>query len=189
VRTVDVFLAASKRASLAPLPAYFLSLPEIDYPHDPGQYRAQHAGTGAEEIRMDIRKITDELSVSPQIHVADVVDIAVAGFRAVICNRPDGESADQPSSDDVAIAVRAAGLEWRMLPVTQVTPADVNAFGKLLAELPKPVLAYCRSGTRCTALWSLSEVDKRPTPDILARTRAAGYDMSVLVQRAAGPRV
>jgi sulfide:quinone oxidoreductase len=137
---------------------------------------------------MNIRKITDELSVSPQISVSDVAGIAVAGFRAVICNRPDGESADQPPSDDVAAAVKASGMEWRMQPVSQVNRADVDAFGKLLAELPKPVLAFCRSGTRCTALWSLSEVDKRPVEDILARTRAAGYDMAALVQRAAGPR-
>jgi sulfide:quinone oxidoreductase len=137
---------------------------------------------------MNIRQITDEISVSPQISVSDVAGIAAAGFRAVICNRPDGEAADQPLSDDVAIAVKASGMEWRMLPVTQIGRADVDAFDKLLAELPKPVLAFCRSGTRCTALWSLSEIDKRPVEDILARTRAAGYDMSALVQRAAGPR-
>ena len=137
---------------------------------------------------MDIRKITDDFSVSPQIGVADAPVIAAAGFRTVICNRPDGESADQPASADVAAAVKAAGMEWRMLPVTQLSRSDVDAFGKLLAELPKPVLAFCRSGTRCTTLWSLTEVDKRPVEDILARTRAAGYDMSALMQRAAGPR-
>jgi sulfide:quinone oxidoreductase len=137
---------------------------------------------------MDIRKITDDFSVAPQIRVADVAAIAAAGFHAVICNRPDGESADQARSEDVAAAVTASGMEWRMLPVTQVSRADVDAFGRLLAELPKPVLAFCRSGTRCTALWSLAEIDKRPVQDILARTRAAGYDMSALVQRAAVPR-
>jgi sulfide:quinone oxidoreductase len=137
---------------------------------------------------MDIRKITDDFSVAPQIRVGDVSAIAAAGFRAVICNRPDGESADQPRSDDVAAAVTASGMEWRMLPVSQISGTDVDAFSKLLAELPKPVLAFCRSGTRCTALWSLAEIDKRPVPDILARTRAAGYDMAALVQRAAGPR-
>jgi sulfide:quinone oxidoreductase len=137
---------------------------------------------------MDIRKITDDFSVAPQIRVADVSAIAAAGFRAVICNRPDGEAADQPRSDDVAAAVTASGMEWRMLPVTQISRADVEAFDKLLTELPKPVLAFCRSGTRCTTLWSLSEIDRRPVQDILARTRAAGYDMAALVQRAAGPR-
>jgi sulfide:quinone oxidoreductase len=131
---------------------------------------------------MDIRKITDDFSVAPQIRVGDVSAIAAAGFRAVICNRPDGESADQPRSDDVAAAVTASGMEWRMLPVTQISRADVDTFGKLLAELPKPVLAYCRSGTRCTTLWSLSEIDKRPVDDILTRTRAAGYNMAALLQ-------
>jgi sulfide:quinone oxidoreductase len=137
---------------------------------------------------MDIRKITEELSVSTQISVSDVAAIAAAGFRAVICNRPDGESADQPLSDDVAAAVKASGMEWRMQPVSQITRADASAFASLLAELPKPALAFCRSGTRCATLWSLSEIDSRPLQDILARTRAAGYDMSALVQRAAGPR-
>jgi sulfide:quinone oxidoreductase len=137
---------------------------------------------------MDIRKITEELSVSTQIRVSDVAAIAAAGFRAVICNRPDGEGADQPLSDDVAAAVKASGMEWRMQPVRQVTRAEAGVFAALLAELPKPVLAFCRSGTRCATLWSLSEIDSRPVQDILARTRAAGYDMSALVQRPAGPR-
>ena len=137
---------------------------------------------------MNARKITDEFSVSPQIGVSDVADIAAAGFRAVICNRPDGEAPDQPLSDEVAAAVKASDMEWRMQPVSQVSLADADTFGKLLAELPKPVLAFCRTGTRCTALWSLSEIDKRPADDILARTRAAGYDMAALVQRATGLR-
>jgi sulfide:quinone oxidoreductase len=144
--------------------------------------------TRIKETRMDIRKITDDFSVAPQIRVTDVSTIAAAGFRAVICNRPDGEAADQPRSDDVAAAVTASGMAWRMLPVTQISRADVEAFDKLLTELPKPVLAFCRSGTRCTTLWSLREIDKRPVQDILERTRAAGYDMAALVQRAAGPR-
>lgn len=135
---------------------------------------------------MDVHRITDDFAVAPQIREDDVSAIAAAGFRAVICNRPDGESADQPHSDGVAAAVTASGMEWRMLPVSQINRADVEAFGKLLEELPKPVLAFCRSGTRCTSLWTLAEINKRPVQDILALTRAAGYDMAALVQRAAG---
>jgi sulfide:quinone oxidoreductase len=146
-----------------------------------------HAGC-TKETRMNARKITDELSVSPQISASDIADIAAIGFRSVICNRPDGEASDQPLSHDVAAAVKASGMEWRMQPVSQVSLAEAEAFGKLLAELPKPVLAFCRTGTRCAALWSLSEIDKRPADDILARTRAAGYDMAALVQRATGLR-
>ena len=138
---------------------------------------------------MDIREITEELSVAPQIHAADVTAIATAGFRAVICNRPDGESSDQPCCQDIEAAVRAAGMEWRMQPVRSgsLTQADAAAFGALMAELPKPVLAYCRSGTRCAALWCLSQADKRPIPEILEHARAAGYDMAAVMERALGP--
>jgi sulfide:quinone oxidoreductase len=138
---------------------------------------------------MDIRKITDELSVAPQIGAQDVAAIAAAGFRAVICNRPDGESSDQPCCVEIETAVIASGLAWRSQPVRSggVTLEDAAAFGALMAELPKPVLAYCRSGTRCAALWSLWQAGERPLPDILARTHAAGYDMTAVMQRALGP--
>jgi sulfide:quinone oxidoreductase len=140
---------------------------------------------------MDIRQITEELAVAPQILAADIPAIAAAGFRAVICNRPDGESSDQPCCEDIESAVKAAGLAWRMQPVRSggVTQADADAFGALLAELPKPILAYCRSGTRCASLWSLSEAGKRPLPEILARAQEAGYDMTAVMQRAIGSGV
>jgi len=137
---------------------------------------------------MDIRKITEELSVAPQIRSHDVSNIAAAGFRAVICNRPDGESSDQPCCKDIEAAVKAAGLVWCMQPVRSggVTQADAEAFGTLMSELPKPVLAYCRSGTRCATLWCLSQTGKRSLPDILERARSAGYDMAAVMERAVG---
>lgn len=136
---------------------------------------------------MDIRRITDEFSVAPQIAAQDVPAIAAAGFRAVICNRPDGEASEQPCCQEIEDAVTAAGLAWRSQPVRTggVTLEDAEAFAALMDELPKPVLAYCRSGTRCATLWSLSQAGKRPLPDILARTQAAGYDMTA-VMRAGG---
>lgn len=138
---------------------------------------------------MDARKITDELSVAPQIGAQDVPAIAAAGFRAVICNRPDGEASDQPCCEEIEAAVKAAGLAWRSQPVQSggVTSRDADAFAALMQELPKPVLAYCRTGTRCAALWSLSQAGRRPLTDILARTQAAGYDMTAVMTRALGP--
>jgi sulfide:quinone oxidoreductase len=138
---------------------------------------------------MDIRKITEELSVAPQIHADEISAIAAAGFRAIICNRPDGESSDQPCCDDIEAAVKASGLAWRAQPVRSggVSLEDAAAFAALLAELPKPVLAYCRSGTRCATLWCLSQAGKRPLTDILVRAQSAGYDMTAIMQRAFAP--
>jgi sulfide:quinone oxidoreductase len=138
---------------------------------------------------MDIRKITDEISVAPQIRAEDVPAIAAAGFRAILCNRPDGEASDQPCCEDIATATIASGLAWRAQPVRSggVTLQDAQAFAALMAELPKPVLAYCRTGTRCAALWCLSQAGHRPLSDILSRTQAAGYDMKDVMARAFGP--
>ena len=132
-----------------------------------------------------IKKLTDELSVSPQIAPTDVAEIAARGFRSIISNRPDGEGADQPSYVEIQKAARELGLATAYVPVStgKVSASDVETFKSALAELPKPVLAYCRSGTRCATLWSLAEAGERPLADILERTQHAGYDMSGVASR------
>lgn len=134
---------------------------------------------------MDVKPISDRLWVSPQISPADLATLKAEGFRAVICNRPDGEGADQPTFEEIEAAAKAEGIEARYLPVTSgmVRDEDAAAFGKALAELPGPVLAYCRSGTRSATLWSLAEAATRPLPEILAKTKAAGYDMNGVARR------
>jgi sulfide:quinone oxidoreductase len=134
---------------------------------------------------MQLNKVTDALSVSPQISAADVAAIRDAGFRAIICNRPDGEGADQPNFEEIEAAAKALGLEARYQPITSgmVRDEDADAFGQALMELPGPVLAYCRTGTRSATLWSLSQAKSRPVPEILAATKAAGYDMAGVARR------
>ncbi len=136
---------------------------------------------------MDHKAISDALSVAPQITVADVAEARALGFRAILCNRPDGEGADQPSFEEIEAAARAVGIEARYQPVVSgmVRDEDAQAFGAALRELPGPVLAYCRTGTRSATLWSLSEAKTRPLPEILAATKAAGYDMNGVARRIA----
>ena len=134
---------------------------------------------------MDLRRLTDELSVAPQITVDDVVEIAAQGFRSIVCNRPDGEFGDQTEFAAIEAAAHAAGLEIVAQPVISSAMQDADAvrFGEIVDGLPKPVLAYCRSGTRCTALWSLSQARKRPTDEILQTAASAGYDLRGLAPR------
>lgn len=137
---------------------------------------------------MDIKKINSGLSVSPQIEIAELAEIAKLGFRSVICNRPDGEGADQPTFPEIEKKARAAGLQARYIPITpgKVQDDDATKFSDALTELPGPVLAYCRTGTRSATLWSLGEGAKgTPVPDILSATKAAGYDMSGVARRIA----
>ena len=134
---------------------------------------------------MDAKKITDQISVAPQITAEDVRAIAAQGFRAIICNRPDGEGADQPAFDEIERAAKEEGLTCRYMPVVsgKVMDEDAATFGTALMELPGPVLAYCRTGTRSATLWSLSKAGDMPTSDILAATKSAGYDMAGVVRR------
>ena len=104
---------------------------------------------------MNSQKVTDDFTVSPQILPDDVHDIALAGFKSIICNRPDGESADQTPYRDIEAKAKAAGLEFRYIPVVSgaMTQEDVNAMASALGGLPVPVFAYCRSGARCGVLY------------------------------------
>ncbi|MDM7457909.1 MAG: TIGR01244 family sulfur transferase [Paracoccus sp. (in: a-proteobacteria)] len=136
---------------------------------------------------MNHKKISPVLSVSEQITPQDVATARDAGFRAIICNRPDGEGPDQPGFHEIETAAKAAGLEARYIPVVggMVSEADIAAFDAALRELPGPVLAYCRTGTRSATLWSLAQADHMPLPEILGATGAAGYDMGGVVRRIA----
>lgn len=142
------------------------------------------------EIRgknMNLKKLTDKVTVSPQITAEDITAIKAAGFRAIICNRPDGEGADQPSFGEIEAAAKAAGIEARYVPVQSgmVKDDDVAAFAEAMGQMQRPVLAYCRTGTRSATLWSFHESQKRPMPEILAATKAAGYDMNGVARRIA----
>lgn len=133
------------------------------------------------------KKLTDHVSVSEQIKEADLARLAAQGFKSIICNRPDGEGADQPLFAEIETAARAAGMAARYVPVTagKVTDEDAVSFGAALDTLPKPILAYCRTGTRSTTLWALNEAGKRPAAEIMKIAEVAGFDVSGVMSRVA----
>lgn len=136
---------------------------------------------------MHLKPLSASLSVSPQIAPSDAAAIASAGFKSIICNRPDGEGADQPLYAEVEKAASAAGLNARYVPVVtgKVSEADAAAFKTAIEELPKPVLAYCRSGTRSATLWALAESGRLRPSEIVDKARAAGFDVSGVMHRVA----
>ncbi|WP_175765583.1 bifunctional protein tyrosine phosphatase family protein/NAD(P)/FAD-dependent oxidoreductase [Burkholderia ambifaria] len=136
---------------------------------------------------MIIRPLTDLLSVSPQIAATDLPALQAAGIRAIVCNRPDGEGADQPTVAEIRAAAAPFGIAVHYLPVDtgKVTDDQAAQFGALVTTLAGPVLAYCRSGTRSATLWALSRAGRRPAGDIVAIAAAAGYDLGALAPRLA----
>lgn len=129
---------------------------------------------------MDTRPITPRYWVAPQLTVEDMPAIAAAGFTTVICNRPDSEVAPDLQSGAIGAAARAAGLRFEVLELTQqtLTPENARRQRALIEGADGNVLAYCRSGTRCSVIWALGQLGDMPVDEILSRTAAAGYDLS-----------
>ncbi len=109
---------------------------------------------------LSTRAIAADVCVAPQLRPESMVEVARAGFRSVVNNRPDFEEGpQQPTSAQIEAAARAAGLEYRHLPVGPAyqSPEDAAAMARLLAELPRPLLMFCRSGTRSDKLYRLAQ--------------------------------
>ncbi|MCK2147654.1 TIGR01244 family sulfur transferase [Marinobacter alexandrii] len=136
---------------------------------------------------MDIRKIDDTISVAPQITANDVAEIARLGYRTLVANRPDQEEFGQPAMADIEAAAQEHGLSWVFMPVESgnITDEDIDQFAPMIREADKPVLAFCRSGTRCTVLWALSAARDTPSQEIVSKARNAGYDIRGLAPRIA----
>ena len=102
-----------------------------------------------------MRQIGAGLYVAAQLTPAAMADAAQAGFKSVVNNRPDFEhGGDQPTHASIEAAALAAGLVYRFLPVDggYQSPDEIAQMARLLTELPRPLLAFCRSGARSTRL-------------------------------------
>lgn len=130
----------------------------------------------------DIRQVTDYFSVAPQISEADIDEIAAAGFKTVIANRPDGEGGvDQPRMGSIRARAEEKGLTFVALPFSGApTPEIIERMQSILAEAPAPALAYCRTGTRSITAWALTHGGQGQSDEIIDAAAAAGYDLSGL---------
>ncbi|MEM1286985.1 MAG: TIGR01244 family sulfur transferase [Pseudomonadota bacterium] len=129
---------------------------------------------------MDIRNVTENFSVSPQITESDVAKLAEAGFDTIICNRPDDEDYGQAGFAAIERAAKDAGLACHHVPVESglFGPQHVAEMKSILEQSSGKVLAYCRSGTRSIMLWAFQEVNKRPRDEVVQIAANAGYDLS-----------
>lgn len=123
------------------------------------------------------------IAVAGQLAEADFKAIAAAGYRTIVNNRPDGEDANQLTSEAARLLARRHGMAYHHLPLRgfETTDADkVAAFEALAAAVEGPVLYYCRSGTRCTLLWAQIAVRRLGVAKVMDIAARGGYDVSVI---------
>ncbi|MGC9421824.1 MULTISPECIES: TIGR01244 family sulfur transferase [Vibrio] len=129
--------------------------------------------------------LTDQVAVAPQISPIDMQDIARLGFKSVINNRPDEEEVGQPLNRKIEQEARKYQLNYYHQPVIsgQITAQQVEMFTDLLAQCPKPVLAFCRTGTRCCMLWCMSSEDEMTLAERVAYAKEKGFNFSSLLEK------
>ncbi|MGQ0590721.1 MAG: TIGR01244 family sulfur transferase [Sphingosinicella sp.] len=128
-----------------------------------------------------MRRLEEGVFVAGQIRPEDVPGFAAQGVRLIVNNRPGGEEPGQPTGAEIEAAASAAGVGYRFIPVSHLTPEAVAAMGAALEEADGPVLAFCRSGTRSTYLWALARARRGADADTLIQQAArAGYDLAAL---------
>lgn len=128
--------------------------------------------------------VTEYLSVASQIAPDDIQAIADGGYRTIINNRPDGEEPGQPAADEAKRQAESLGLDYFYLPVTAatLTPARIDEFEGLLNSARGPVLAHCRSGTRCYLLWAAVQLKNggASAGELIERGNDLGFEISAL---------
>lgn len=131
---------------------------------------------------MDIRALTPDYAVSPQIELSDLPAIKAAGYAVVIDNRPDGEIPPHLHSAAMQAAAEALGLRFIVNPVIggMLTMDNVTAQRAAITAAPGPILAYCASGNRSSVVWALALAGTRPVDDLVGIPAKFGYQLDHL---------
>ncbi|HEX8640160.1 MAG TPA: TIGR01244 family sulfur transferase [Allosphingosinicella sp.] len=132
-----------------------------------------------------MKALDDRVLVAGQIRPGDMAAIAAAGVTLVVNNRPDGEEPGQPPAADIEAAARAAGLDYRFIPIAGGLQAEaVEATAQALEAADGKSLLFCGSGTRSTYLWALARARRgADAGPLLSAAAAAGYDLRPLLPR------
>ena len=134
---------------------------------------------------MNLKPLSPEISVTPQIEIAEVADLAARGFRSIIGNRPEGEGPDQPAWSSLVAEAERHGMSARQIPVVpgHIGADDVKRFAEALRDLPTPIAAFCRTGTRSAMLWALANPDGLRVDERIAVAAAQDFDLAPLRER------
>lgn len=129
--------------------------------------------------KMDIRALTPNYAVSPQIDLADLPAIKAAGFTTVIDNRPDGEIPAHLHTPHMKAAAEALGLTFVANPVIggALTMDNLDVQRQAMAAATGPVFAYCASGNRCSVVWALMNAGQKPTDELIGTPAQYGYNL------------
>ena len=126
------------------------------------------------------RQLDDKTLVNGQISPEDIGELKALGVTLIVNNRPDGEDVGQPESEDIEAAARAAGIDYRHIPIARgMGPSDVEAMREAIHSASDgKMFAFCRSGNRSTLAWAIAKSeDGVPSEELHRQANQAGFDL------------
>ena len=126
------------------------------------------------------RQLDERTLVNGQISPDDVAELKALGVTLIVNNRPDGEDVGQPESEDIEAAAKAAGIDYRHVPIARgLGPSDIEAMREAMHSVGDGKLfAFCRSGNRSTLAWAVAKSeDGVPSEDLHRQANEAGFDL------------
>lgn len=128
---------------------------------------------------MIIKQHNKHFSTCEQINPSDIQTAVDQGYTLFINNRPDNEAEGQPSSQEMAAAVKQAGAKYIHIPIQRTLPqTDIDAMKQSIQSAQGPVLAFCRTGTRSTNLWIMT-LNQEDQSQAMEHAKALGYDLGL----------
>jgi sulfide:quinone oxidoreductase len=130
-------------------------------------------------------QINQQLSISDQITLEEVSELAHQGIKTLICNRPDGEEPNQLAASQIQAAALEMGMKFINIPVPgRVIPENsLNEFIEALKNTDDKIHAYCRTGTRCSIFWGLKEAKQKSVNEVLGEAQSLGFDLSAVTDQ------
>jgi len=126
------------------------------------------------------RQLDDKTLINGQISPEDIDALKALGVTLIVNNRPDGEDVGQPNSDDIEAAAKAAGIDYRHVPIARgLGPSDIEAMREAMHSAGDGKLfAFCRSGNRSALAWAVARSeDGVPTEELHRQANQAGFDL------------
>lgn len=143
-----------------------------------------------ESLRPQLTRMTDQVFLTSQLKPGSMRFLRQQQIKTVIDMRPDGESADQPSSKQIQQAARTMGMEFHYIPVPHESIPDeaVRSLQSILKNVEEPAVLYCRTGRRAARLYALAKASQANGPnqsEILKLVQSAGFNAEDLVKEIA----
>lgn len=126
------------------------------------------------------RQLDEKTLVNGQISPDDVAELKALGVTLIVNNRPDGEDVGQPESQDIEAAAKAAGIDYRHVPIARgMGPSDIEAMREAMHSTGDgKMFAFCRSGNRSTLAWAVAKSEDGVSREELNRcANEAGFDL------------